>query len=125
MLAALRVKSTGRLGLVAVKVAVTGLNVPGVNAGMFTVAFVALTTVNDCNPVPALTWSTVTEPAPLATPKEGIPPGNKSPSLTVVVGVQPFPGVGVGGGVGVNSNAPISDAAPCGRGTKSKSSGCV
>ncbi len=29
------------------KVGVTGLYVPGVNAGMFTVAFVALTTVND------------------------------------------------------------------------------
>ncbi len=70
-------------------------------AGMFTTALVELTSVNDCKPVPALTWSTVTEPGPLATPKEGIPPGKRSPSVTVVVGVQPFPGVGVGLGVDV------------------------
>ncbi len=54
MLAALKVKSTGRLGLITVKVAVTGLNVPGVKAGIFTTAFVGVpTTVKDCNPVPA------------------------------------------------------------------------
>jgi superfamily II DNA or RNA helicase len=56
VLAALKVKSTGRLGLITVKVAVTGLNVPGVKAGIFTTAFVGVpTTVKDCNPVPALT----------------------------------------------------------------------
>ncbi len=89
MFADLKVKSTARAELVAVKVAVTGAYVPGANAGMFTVAFVALTTVNDCNPDPAFTWSTVTEFGPLATPKAAIPPGNKSPSVTVVIGVQP------------------------------------
>ena len=100
-------KSTGSAGFVGVKVTITGLNVPGVNAGMFTVAFVGVpTTVSDCKPLPALTWSTVTEPGPLDTPKEAIPPGNKSPSETVVVGVQTLPpgvgvGVGVGDGVGV------------------------
>jgi hypothetical protein len=82
------VKSTGRFGLILVKVTTTGSNVPGVNAGMVTIAFVELTTVSDCNPVFKLTGSTVTEPAPLDTPKEAIPPGNKSPSVTVVVGVQ-------------------------------------
>ncbi len=85
------------------KVAVTGSNVPGVNGGMVTIAFVGVpTTVNDCKPVPALTWSTVTEPGPLDTPKEGIPPGAKSPSLTSVVGVQVCEvGVGDATGVGV------------------------
>ncbi len=62
---------------------------PGANAGMFTVAFVALITVNDCKPLPALRWSTVTEPGPCETPKEAILPGKRSPSLTVVKGVQP------------------------------------
>jgi hypothetical protein len=42
-----------------VKVAVTGANVPGVNAGMFITAFVNFTTLNTCNPVPELTESTV------------------------------------------------------------------
>ena len=89
MLAARKVKSTGCVGLVGVKVTTTGLNVPGVNGGMFTVALVGVpTTVSDCKPVPALTWSIVTEPAPLDMPKETIPPGNKSPSVTVVLGVQ-------------------------------------
>ncbi len=55
MLAALKVKSTSRFGSITVKVAVTGLNVPGVKAGIFTIAFDELTTVNDCKPVPALT----------------------------------------------------------------------
>ncbi len=89
MLAARKVKSVGRSGLGVVKVTFTGLNVPGVNGGMFTTAFVGVpTTVIDCVPVPALTWSMVTEPGPCDTPKEGIPPGKRSPSLTVVNGVQ-------------------------------------
>jgi hypothetical protein len=88
VLAARKVKSTGSAGSILVNVTVTGAVVPGVNAGIVTTAFVALTTVSDCKPVPALTWSTVTEPAPLDTPKEVIPPGNKSPSVTVVLGVQ-------------------------------------
>ena len=107
MLAARSVKSTARAGLIAVKVTVTGANVPGVYAGMFTTAFVGTPTiVNDCKPVPALTWSTVTEPAPLDTPKETIPPGNKSPSVTVVNGVQVC-GVGVGVGVGVGDGVGV------------------
>ena len=87
--AALRVKSTGRFGLDAVKVTVTGLNVPGVNAGILTVALTgAPTTVSDCNPSPVLTCSTVTDPGSLVTPNVTIPPGFKSPSVTVVVGVH-------------------------------------
>ena len=58
------VKSTACPGLGTVKVAVAGLNVPIVNAGMFTLAFVALTSENDCSPVPPSTGSTVTEPPP-------------------------------------------------------------
>ena len=89
VLAARNVKSTGRLGFIGVNVTTTGLKVPGVNAGMFTTALTGVPiTVNDCKPVPALTWSTVTEPGPLDTPNETIPPGNKSPSVTVVLGVQ-------------------------------------
>ncbi len=42
-LVALKVKSTGWPAICLVNVAVTGLNVPIVNAGIFTVAFVALT----------------------------------------------------------------------------------
>ena len=42
---ALNVKSTGWPAFGLVKVAVTGLNVPGVKAGMLTIAFVALTNV--------------------------------------------------------------------------------
>jgi hypothetical protein len=87
--AALRVKSTGRFGLIAVKVIVTGAVVPGVNAGILTIALTGdPTTVSDCNPIPELTWSTVTDPGPDVTPKVTIPPGFKSPSVTVVVGVQ-------------------------------------
>ncbi len=73
------------------------------NAGIFTTAFTGVpTTVKDCTPVPAFTWSTVTEPKPLVTPNEAIPPGAKSPSLTVVNGAQVCGvGVGVGFGVGV------------------------
>ena len=40
---ALNVKSTGWPAFGTVNIAVTGLNVPGVNAGIVTVAFVALT----------------------------------------------------------------------------------
>jgi hypothetical protein len=91
VLAALKVKSTARPGLVGVKVTTTGACVPRVNGGMLTVALVGVpTTVSDCNPVPALTWSTVTEPGPLVTPKVAAPLGNRSPSVTVVVGVQTF-----------------------------------
>ncbi len=62
---------------------------PGVNAGIFTTAFTGVpTTVSDCKPVPAFTWSIVTEPGPLITPNDTIPPGAKSPSVTVVLGVQ-------------------------------------
>lgn len=76
---------------------------PGVNAGIFTVALVALTTVNVCNPVPESIWSTVIEFEPLVTANAPKPPGNKlGSSETVAVGVQPVPGVGVGVGVGVS-----------------------
>ncbi len=82
-------KSTGSAGSVAVKVTVTGLNVPGVNAGILTVALIGTpTTVSDCNPVPEFMWSTVTVPGPDVTPNDAKPPGLKSPSVTVVVGVQ-------------------------------------
>lgn len=113
MLAARKVKSTAISVLVVVKVTTTGLKVPGVNAGMLTVALTgAPTTVKDCKPVPALTWSTVTEPAPLETPKETIPPGAKSPSVTVVVGVQTLPGVGVGVTVGVGVGVGVTTQMP-------------
>ena len=89
MLAARSVKSTGNAGFVGKKPTTTGAVVPGVNAGMKTVAFVGVPiTVSDCSPVPALTWSIVTVPGPLETPNETIPPGKRSPSVTVVVGVQ-------------------------------------
>ena len=61
---------TGKFGLGTVKVAVTGLNVPGVNAGIVTTAFEALTTVKVCIPVPALIESAVTVPSPLVIAKE-------------------------------------------------------
>ena len=57
--------STGKVALITVKVAVTGLNVPGVKAGILTTAFEALTTVKVCSPVPALIESTVIVPFPL------------------------------------------------------------
>jgi len=48
----------------------------------------------------------VTVPGPLVTEKDTIPPGNKSPSVTVVLGVQVCGvGVGVGDGVGVGVGA--------------------
>ena len=110
VLAALKVKSTAISELVVVKVTVTGSNVPGVNAGILTVALVGIPTiVKDCKPVPALTWSTVTEPTPLVTPKETIPPGNKSPSVTVVVGLQGGCGVGVAVGVTVGVGVAVGD----------------
>jgi len=88
-LAARNLKLTACPGLGVVKVTTTGAVVPGVKAGIFTVALTgAPTSVSDCKPVPALTWSTVIVPAPLDIPKEGIPPGNKSPSVTVALGVQ-------------------------------------
>jgi len=62
--------------------------VPGVNAGIVTTFIGVPTTVNDCKPLPALMWSTVTAPGPLDTPKETIPPGAKSPSVIVVIGMQ-------------------------------------
>ena len=56
LLAALKRNVTACVGSVGVNVTVTGAVVPGVNAGMFTVALVGVPTiVNDCNPVPALT----------------------------------------------------------------------
>ena len=83
-------------------VTTTGLNVPGVNAGIFTVAFTCIPiTVSDCKPVPPLTWSTVTEFIPVVTMNDAMPPGARSHSVTVVVGVQPLPGVGDGDGLGV------------------------
>ena len=89
MLAARNVKSTGKFGLIGVNVTTTGAVVPGVNAGISTMALLAVPrTVSDCSPVPALTWSIVTVLGPLDTPKETIPPGAKSPSVTVVLGVQ-------------------------------------
>ncbi len=89
MLAARKVKSTDFVGSITEKVTVTGANVPGVNGGILTTVLVDVSsTVSDCNPVPPLTWSTVTEPAPLITPKDTIPPGAKSPSVTIVLGVQ-------------------------------------
>jgi hypothetical protein len=102
-LAARNVKSTGRAGLITEKLTTTGLNVPGTNGGMFTIAFIGTpTNVIDCVPVPVLTWSMVTVPGPLPTLKEAKPPGIKFPSVTVVDGVQTLPpGVGVGVGVGV------------------------
>jgi len=95
-----------------VNVTFTGANVPGTNAGMFTAALVGVpTTVIERVPVPASTWSMVTLPGPLDTPKDGIPPGNKSPSVTVVVGVQTLPpGVGVGVAPGVGLATGVGDA---------------
>ena len=89
VLAARSVKSIGCVGFITEKVTTTGAKVPGVNAGIFTTALTGVpTTVSDCKPVPAFTWSTVTVPGPLDTPNDTIPPGAKSPSVTVVVGVQ-------------------------------------
>ena len=62
--------STGKLALITVKVAVTGLNVPGVKAGILTTAFEAFTTVKVCIPVPELIESAVIVPDPLVIAKE-------------------------------------------------------
>ena len=61
---------TGKVELITVKVAVTGLNVPGVNAGILTTAFEALMTVKVCSPVPELIESTVIVPFPLVIVKD-------------------------------------------------------
>jgi len=42
VLAARKVKSTGSAGLIGVKVTTAGLNVPGMKAGMFTIALIGL-----------------------------------------------------------------------------------
>ena len=87
-----------------VKVTVTGAIVPGTNGGMITFAFTRgspALNVSDRNPVPAFTWSTVTVLPVLLTPNEGIPPGNKSPSATVLLQTDAGSGVGVGVAVGV------------------------
>ena len=56
VLAARKVKSTGSAGLIGINVTTTGINVPGVNAGIITTALICVpTTVSDCKPVPALT----------------------------------------------------------------------
>ena len=89
LFAARNVKSTGNAGFIGVNVTTTGAVVPAVNGGILTTALTGVPiTVNDCKPVPALTGSTVTDPGPLVMPNDTIPPGNKSPSVTVVVGVQ-------------------------------------
>ncbi len=96
---ALKVKSTGCDVFGIVNVVVTGPNVPSVNAGMFTVAFVALTSDSPCNPFPVLIGSTVTDPDPAVIASNwAAPPGRVS--VIVSVGVQ-TPGTGVGVGVGV------------------------
>ena len=89
-LAARNVKATGSAGLMAVNVTLTGANVPGTNAGMFTTALTTEpgTTVIVRVPVPASTWSTVTLPGPLVTPKEAIPLGIRGSSVRIVSGVQ-------------------------------------
>lgn len=58
------VKSTDWPGFGTVKVVVTGFTVPNGNSGMETFAFVELTTVMPCSPIPVFTISTVTEPGP-------------------------------------------------------------
>ena len=89
-LAARNVKATGSAGLMAVNVTLTGANVPGVNAGMLTTALTTEpgTTVIVRVPVPVSTWSTVTLPGPLVTPKEAIPLGIRGSSVRIVIGVQ-------------------------------------
>ena len=111
VLAARNVKSTPSPGLIGVNVTTTGIVVPIVNGGMLTVALTGTpNTVSDCNPVPALTWSTVTELGPLVMPNDTMPPGNKSPSVTVVLGVQ-VTGVGVGVGVAMPAHRTLINIA--------------
>lgn len=107
--------STGRFGLLTVKVTITGVLVPGVKVGIFTIAFIELTTVNDCNPVPLLLGSTVIVPELLVTRNSVMPPGKRSPSVTVIIGVQTLPpgvGVGVGVAVGVGVGVGVGIGAP-------------
>lgn len=95
-------KSTACPAFGRVNVTVTGLVVPNVNDGIVTLALLAFTRVSPCNPMPAFTKSTVTEPEPgVIASKAAALPGKTS--VTVRVGVHvPGPGVGVGvGGTGV------------------------
>ena len=79
---ALSVKSTGCDGLGTVNVAVTGVKVPGRNAGIDTLAFVALTTVNPCSPMNELVLaSTVTDPEPAKTASNAL----RLPGVTSVI----------------------------------------
>ena len=101
--AARKEKSTARFGLIAVKVNVTGAVVPGVNGGIVTITLTGTpTTVSDCNPRPALTWSTVTDPGPDEKANVVKPPGKRSPSVAIKVGVQGDVVQGVGFTVIVN-----------------------
>lgn len=98
---ALRVKSTACPVFGRVNVAVTGLNVPGANAGIVTIALDELTTVSDWRPGLTSAGSTVTVPLPAVMEENAAePPGNTSVIVNVGVHVPP-PGVGVGVGVGV------------------------
>ena len=81
------------------KVAVTGLVVPNAKAGIFTFAFVALTTEKPCNPILVLIISTVTDPDPAAMVSKAVWLPGKT-SVTVSVGTQTPGGTGVGVGVG-------------------------
>ncbi len=93
------VKSTGCEEFGRVNVAVTGLVVPNAKAGIFTFAFVALTTEKPCKPIVVFTMSTVTTPDPaLIASNPARLPGKTS--VTVSVGTQTPGGTGVGVGVG-------------------------
>ena len=81
--AARRLIVTGKFGLITVKVTTAGRNVPGVNGGIVTTAFVELTRVRDCNPLPASIESTVIVPEPLVTVKAPRPPGKEFPGASV------------------------------------------
>src|SRR5687767_4151342 len=96
---ACRVKSTGCPAFGTVKPAAPGPSVPNGNAGMFTVAFVALTSEKFCSPLPVSIGSTVTEPEPAVIDVNcAAPPARVS--VIVKAGVHTPPGVGVGVGVG-------------------------
>ncbi len=81
------------------KVADTGPVVPNGNAGIVTLAFVALTTEKPCNPIVVLIISTVTDPDPAAMVSKAVWLPGKT-SVTVSVGTQTPGGTGVGVGVG-------------------------
>jgi hypothetical protein len=73
--------------------------VPGGNGGTLTIAFVAVTTVRPCSPIPTLAGSTVTEFCPAVMDVNAF----RLPGLTSVMvseGVH-TPGFGVGVAVGV------------------------